>query len=700
MAGGVPPLPWQCTICPATIKNPQDYHAHLNGRRHRAALARTGGSPPAYAYAPPPRPPASGTAYAASSSTGQKRKADGSKQKQQPKQKKQKQQPKQKKAYDFGGGRARGYGRYGCYDDFGHDIGYSDSGSDAGSDAEDDDRFWGHDESPFADSAGLAAAAAQVEGVAPSELKCPRCRSDVRARGSEWGYFFGCVRYPSCRGVRTIPQLIRTLPADVLVRRGERTRLTVAKARAWLKARGVVFSGLRKAELFDRIAAVLASDAAPPPGAPPAAPAGAAGAAQQPAGPRSSRGAWRPGSMEGLSDSEDEDGDGEGGPRPAPRQPRRPAGTAAAPSAQAPQEQQQERPDPGPVPHLAPAAPPPDLSPAPPSAPAAPVAAPSDAPLAPPVPEPQQTAPPAAPAPAAAAVQPRKPCRSMLDFVIRGAPRPRAGPGSPEAPAPPSPSAAPAPATPPPAPGRLTPRKAGQATTAASSDAASAPKAPRAKREHGEPASVRNRRLEMTGWAPTLEAAAAALREPAPAAEEATGSGSRRRGRAAAGGRSKALETARGALQRMASAADPWSSTPLEEGPRLYAAALAALHSLHAAAAGLEEGRLAPIRRREVLAAFEHAAVSDGAPPEAVQAWDALQAELAAEISARGLRGRGRAQAAAAGAPGLGGDACAAAGVAASSAPPASEAAHACAPPPSSSGVPGVDVKVEAVVEA
>jgi len=33
------------------------------------------------------------------------------------------------------------------------------------------------------------------------ERKCPKCGAEVRERSGKYGWFWGCVRYPNCKGV-------------------------------------------------------------------------------------------------------------------------------------------------------------------------------------------------------------------------------------------------------------------------------------------------------------------------------------------------------------------------------------------------------------------------------------------------------------------------------------------------------------------
>ncbi len=38
----------------------------------------------------------------------------------------------------------------------------------------------------------------------PENVKCPECGGPMTPRTSQYGTFWGCVRYPKCRGTRDV----------------------------------------------------------------------------------------------------------------------------------------------------------------------------------------------------------------------------------------------------------------------------------------------------------------------------------------------------------------------------------------------------------------------------------------------------------------------------------------------------------------
>jgi hypothetical protein len=36
------------------------------------------------------------------------------------------------------------------------------------------------------------------------DIACPECGDEMRKRHSDWGYFYGCIDHPTCRGKRSL----------------------------------------------------------------------------------------------------------------------------------------------------------------------------------------------------------------------------------------------------------------------------------------------------------------------------------------------------------------------------------------------------------------------------------------------------------------------------------------------------------------
>ncbi len=69
----------------------------------------------------------------------------------------------------------------------------------------------------YADFTGQLAAARKrwAESAPAGEMRCPRCHALMRLREGKFGSFYGCTRYPECRGTRPAPEPAAGNEADL-----------------------------------------------------------------------------------------------------------------------------------------------------------------------------------------------------------------------------------------------------------------------------------------------------------------------------------------------------------------------------------------------------------------------------------------------------------------------------------------------------